>query len=50
MIAAVAGRSDRIVPALVELSPGHLVACHRFPGPGANDPRSDPIEVEAAVP
>ncbi len=33
---AVAGRSDRIVPPLVELSPGHLVACHRFPAPASD--------------
>jgi peptide/nickel transport system ATP-binding protein len=32
---AVTDKSDRIIPPLIELYPGHLVACHRFPGPGA---------------
>ena len=46
---AVAGRSDRIVPALIELTPGHLVACHRFPAPGAQESAPGAVEVEAAL-
>jgi oligopeptide/dipeptide ABC transporter ATP-binding protein len=29
---AVAGLSERVVPPLIELAPGHLVACHLYPG------------------
>jgi oligopeptide/dipeptide ABC transporter ATP-binding protein len=41
---AVTGLSESVVPPLIELSPGHLVACHRYPaadGVGA-PPQAEP--------
>jgi oligopeptide/dipeptide ABC transporter ATP-binding protein len=39
---AVAGLSERVVPPLVEVRPGHLVACHHHPAPEASGVGSRP--------